>query len=216
MLRGSLGKPPFHCKSPAALRESQAAKWGSQASRHTFFLPFRNGRETPCHPVNASRRSGKPLGHCKSPALGKPPCHCKSPAALQESQAATWGSQAPKAYLFSTFPKRTGNTLPPRKCFAAPLESHFATVNPLQRCGKARLPNGEARLPRHTFFLPFRNGRETPCYPAWRLQFLHRVVLLLIALQTSSASSFQSSLPSQVHELANFLCCMVSPRACYA
>ena len=40
--------------------------------------------------------------------------------------AIDWGSQAAKAYLFSTFPKLTENTLPDFKCFRAPWESHAA------------------------------------------------------------------------------------------
>ena len=88
--------------------------------------------------------------------------------------AALWGSQAANSGPSSTIPKRTDGTL--------------QASNPSRRLG-------EARLPRHTFFLPFRNGRMAP---------------------TSSASSFHSSLPPHARELANFLCCMVSPKACYA
>ena len=64
-----------------------------------------------------------------------------------------WGSQAAKAYLFSTFPKLTESTLPSFKCFRAPWESHAAKWEASLKCS-AGLPIGEAKLPRHTFFLP--------------------------------------------------------------
>ena len=166
----------------------------------------------------------------------------KCSAALSGSQAAKWGSQAAKAYLFSTFPKLTESTLPGFKSLAAPWESHapkwgsqaakaYHPARPSMLRGAPQMLRATLRKPSCQmgkpgcqglpfFYLSETDGKH-PARPqilrgAWRLQFFQRVVLLLTALQTSSATSFQSSVPPHVRELANFLCCMVSPRACYA
>ena len=100
-----------------------------------------------------------------------------------KSFSALWEARAPKH--FSTIPKRTDGTCPPGiKCFPALWEArlpkHFSTIPkrtdgtpPLHQIppgalgGRHHLPCGawEAKLPRQTFFLPFRNGRMAPRPP---------------------------------------------------
>ena len=128
----------------------------------------------------------------------------KCSAALWGSQAAKWGSQAAKAY----HPAR------PSMLRGAPQMLRGALGKPCCQMGKPGCQGISF------FYLSETDGKH-PATPqilrgAWRLQFFQRVVLLLTALQTSSATSFQSSVLPHVRELANFLCCMVSPRACYA
>ena len=192
----------------------RATDWGSQAAKAKAFL-----FSTPCQASNASGRLGRatlPNGEARLPRHTTP-LGLKCSAGLPIGEA-----RLPRPrhsfFLHPARPQMPPGALGEPRCQMG--KQGCQGIPPRGPWGKPGCRLGKPGFQGIPFFYVSETDGKHPATPqilcgAWRLQLFHRLAFA-DSSANPSATSLQSSLPPHVRELANFLCCMVSLRACYA